>query len=112
MLTRINNLFSKHNILTECQYGFRKGKAEDTALFTQKEMIVHNFDDHKLTLGIFIDYTKAFDYLNHNRFLGKLQAYGIRDVALSVIPLSSGTVCFSRESLIIFQNNLFRCASR
>lgn len=36
-------------------------------------------------IGIYIDYTKAFDYLNHALLLKKLQLYGFRGIGLTLL---------------------------
>lgn len=43
------------------------------------------FESRLLTLGIFVDFSKAFDRLNHATLLTKLERYGIRGAALNLI---------------------------
>ena len=38
-------------------------------------------DEGKVTLGIFIDFLKAFDTINHGILLERMAHYGIRGVA-------------------------------
>lgn len=85
ILSRLSGFFSKHNILSGCQHGFTKGRSTESALLVQKEIILQGIEKGQLTLGIFIDYSKAFDSLHHGILLTKLQQYGIRGVTHSLL---------------------------
>ena len=50
-----------------------------------KEIILKIFENKTLTLGIFIDFSKAFDRLNHDTLMSKLHYYGIRGNAAALI---------------------------
>lgn len=82
---RLHIFFVKHSVITECQYGFTKNRSTEHALLDQKEYILNNFEAQKLTIGIFVDFSKAFDSLNHNLLFAKLEHYGVRGHALSLI---------------------------
>ena len=51
------------------------------ALLELTEEITSALDQKKCIIGVFIDLKKAFDTLDHNLLLKKLEAYGIRCVA-------------------------------
>lgn len=82
---RLEHFLLKHSVITDAQFGFRKGKSTESALLLQKEIIVQNIENKLLTLGIFIDFSKAFDCLNHTTLLDKLSCYGMRGVSSSLL---------------------------
>ena len=46
------------------------------------EKVTHALDTFSHTIGIFLDFSKAFDTINHKILLAKLSHYGIRGKAL------------------------------
>lgn len=85
ILKRVESFLNKHSILSDNQYGFRKNRSTELALLHQKEYILRNFEHRNLVLGIFLDYSKAFDCINHSILFQKLECYGIRGAALLLI---------------------------
>ena len=60
------------------QFGFRKGYSTEYAILETVEKLKSAVDDQKITCGIFLDFSKAFDTINHHILLEKLYKYGIR----------------------------------
>ena len=74
-----------NNLLSEEQYGFRANHSADLAAVKLVDHINYIID-RKCTPGnIYIDLSKAFDTLNFDILLYKLQYYGIRDIALKLL---------------------------
>uniref|UniRef100_A0A3B3I2D7 Reverse transcriptase domain-containing protein n=1 Tax=Oryzias latipes TaxID=8090 RepID=A0A3B3I2D7_ORYLA len=73
----------KHNIINENQYGFRENRSTSLAIIDAVEEITNALDKKKYAAGIFIDLKKAFDTLNHDILLDKLEVNGIRGLALT-----------------------------
>ena len=67
------------------QFGFRKGHSTTHALNYSIDYLTKAISNNKHTIGIFIDLSKAFDTIDHNILLDKLDAYGIRGTAHDLI---------------------------
>ena len=79
---RMQLFIDDNHILNDSQYGFRSKMSTSYALIEMIEEITSAMDEKRKTIGVFIDLKKAFDTLNHNILLGKLEHYGLRGVSL------------------------------
>ena len=78
MHQRIYAFLEKYEILYELQFGFRAGYSTTHALIHMTEAIRSALDSGSVTCGIFVDFQKAFDTVNHDILLKKLEHYGFR----------------------------------
>ena len=82
MYERLYKFLGKHDILYALQFGFRASHSINHALVSLTETIKDSLDNRKFGCGIFIDLQKAFDTVNHDILLTKLEHYGIRGTSL------------------------------
>ena len=82
---RMTSFFEKHELLVQNQYGFRKTFSTELAVTEVYNKLLHNFEEKKHTCAIFLDLKKAFDTVSHDILIRKLQKFGIRGVALSLL---------------------------
>ena len=83
--SRLHKFLVSMNIINECQFGFRKGHSTSHALNYSVEEVDKQLNSGKHVLGIFIDLSKAFDTINHEKLRYKLDNYGIRGTPLALI---------------------------
>ena len=81
MYNRLLNFINKHKIFNKLQFGFRNNHSTFMALVILVENLVNALDNGKCAVGIFLDFQKAFDTVDHGILLDKLYCYGIRDIA-------------------------------
>jgi hypothetical protein len=69
-----------NNILVDEQFGFRENLSTETAIFTFLNKVLTSLNNKILVGGLFCDLQKAFDSMNHDILLSKMEFYGISDI--------------------------------
>ena len=75
---RLISFIIKHGIIQHTQYGFQRSVSTNHALVDVVTPSFENIDNNMHTGLIFLDLTTAFDTVNHEVLLHKLDHYGIR----------------------------------
>ena len=80
---RILNFLESNNSLFDMQYGFRPGRSCEHALLNAQNTLLESLNNRQISLLLLIDFSKAFDMVDHAILLNKLYYYGIRGPALN-----------------------------
>ena len=84
MYNRLQSHLDKHDILYKKQFGFRAKHSTSHALLDFLLNSSKAIENKEIIVGIFLDFKKAFDSINHEILLDKLHFYGIRGVTLDL----------------------------
>lgn len=76
--TRTMNFLNTNSFFSMNQFGFIPGRSINDAHFFVNKFIHENLDIGNKVMGIFLDVKKAFDSINHELLLKKLNYAGIR----------------------------------
>ena len=101
MYNRIYKFFSKNNIYP-LQFGFRQQYSTFHALISLTEDIRKNLDNGNLGCGIFVDLQKAFDTVEHDILLAKLEHYGIRGMTNNWFK----SYLFNRKQFVLINGHI------
>ena len=75
----------ENKVLCDTQYGFRPGRSCEHALLNANNHILEALSKKQVALLLLIDFSKAFDVVEHSILLHKLQHYGVRGIAFKWI---------------------------
>ena len=81
---QIYNFLDDFDILTSKQFGFRKGKITTLAINELMQQLYKNFDSKQLKV-FSIDFSKAFDTINHENLVHKLSLNGFKSCASKLV---------------------------
>ena len=81
MYDRLLNFVNKKNLLYAHQYGFRKNRSTYMALLSLVDNLTHALENGEHVVGVYLDFSKAFDTVDHMILLQKLYHCGVRGCA-------------------------------
>ena len=107
---RVIKFLDQHKILYSSQYGFCNHHSCEQMAQELLAKILQAKEDNLQVASVFMDLSKAFDTLNHEMLLRKMEKYRIRGIALdwftsylkdrtivAKVPVSTGGVAYSKQ---------------
>jgi hypothetical protein len=85
MYDQLYNYLTKFELLSDSQFGFRKSHSTATALLDCTNDWYMNLDRKMFNLVVLIGLKKEFDTVDHQILLRKLELYGIKGKALTLL---------------------------
>jgi len=82
---QLYDYFQNFKLFYRSQYGFRNGHSTEAASLELIDRILTEMDNGKIPICIFLDLSKAFDTLDHNILLNKLNYYGVKNTASNLL---------------------------
>ena len=82
---QLNTYFKENNLYHNSQYGFRESHSTEHAVLEVIDKVIFSMDEGDVPLNIYMDLSKAFDTIDHDILIQKLDYYGIKDTSLMLI---------------------------
>ena len=80
MKSRVSSYLKKEDIMSKEQYDFRSGLSTSDAILEFTDRCTVNSDNKLFTIAVYLDLSKAFDTVDRNIMVSKLERMGIRGV--------------------------------
>lgn len=78
LANRIILFLESNNMLSPNQHGFRVNRSTISALLSFLNHVYKNLDEGNKVMALFVDLSKAFDCVDHDTLLKKVECYGLR----------------------------------
>ena len=82
---RLSDWAENYHVLIEAQAGFRPGTSTIDNVFVMHGLLSHILNEGNKLNCVFVDYTKAFDYIVRENLWYKMIKYGLRGKILNII---------------------------
>ncbi|MDJ0596593.1 MAG: reverse transcriptase family protein [Pleurocapsa sp. MO_226.B13] len=82
---KIREHLDRHDLINDTQHGFMKGKSCLTNLLSFYSEVYEAVDNDKVYDAVYLDFSKAFDRVPHERLIKKTRAHGIEGRVLNWI---------------------------
>jgi hypothetical protein len=100
--TKLYNYLTERNLLSNCQFGFRKNRSTQDAALAFLNEIHDALENGEIPAGILYDMTKAFDAMNHKLVCHRLKQLGCGEPVVnwftSYLRNRNSTVVLTDES--------------
>jgi hypothetical protein len=109
LMSRRMNVFLKScNILSKHQFGFRAGTSTSDAILEFLDHAYNSINQQQSIISVFLDFSKAFDTVNHEILLRKLSHYGFRGISNKWFH----SYLSNRYQYVSLPNNAISCNTR
>ena len=85
ILGQMLNFIQTQNLYNDTQCGFRKGHSTTTMLLKLRNDIRSAMNSHEITLSVLIDFSKAFDTIDHELLLKKLTKFNFSNSSIKIL---------------------------
>ena len=85
LYTQLNQFFSVNKLIYKKQYGFQKKVSTELALSSYCDLVSKEVDNKKVVCSVFLDLAKAFNTVDPDILLSKLNRLGVSGIPLELM---------------------------